>query len=140
MITKVEMTIEEYDEIKYAQNQPSQMLMDTNANLLTKLEAANKTIKELEASLSMNVSVGVKPRFGDYEDEVLVVEEKRAKITGFTSKGWNTLEILDLQDSIGESLESVVRYYKGVRTASALRAKLNKLGIRVKRGILTRED
>ena len=68
MIHKIEMTIDEYNDLLAEKNEPSKLLQETYENTKAKLDEAYKRIKELEESLTQ-YSIGASLRTTTVEEE-----------------------------------------------------------------------
>jgi hypothetical protein len=142
----VKMTIDEYEELVNAKAEPSHLLKMENHNLKYALDKANKTILELEESLSqyavgLNRSIGLVEalRIMEEEDAYTVTPEIREIHRASSAKRrWTTAEVNHVHSTVGRfSIDALASDMN--RTISAVKTKAYELGYVTKNGFIQRD-
>ena len=125
---EVIMTLDEFNQLKETREQPSKMLQDSYNNVKAKLDLAYKQIDELNASLSMYIIGGAKPRQESRSD----VPEVKPTFKSIANKHWTDDELDSLHHSV--DADTTVAYLSDLfgRTESSIRSKAISLGYKIK--------
>jgi len=141
----VKMTIDEYEELINAKAEPSHLLKMENHNLKCALDKANKTILELEESLSQ-YAVGlnrstelVEDLRQDEEEGVYTVTPETVRVTRASSihRRWTTAEISQLHSAVQRYPIDLLASDMD-RTVSAVKTKAYDLGYVTRDGFIRR--
>ena len=142
----VKMTIDEYEELINAKAEPSHLLKMENHNLKYALDKANKTILELEESLSQ-YAVGLNRSIELVEDLRIMEEEDAYTVTPETvritresslKRRWTTAEVSQLHSAVVESYPIDMLALDMDRTVSAVKTKAYELGYITRNGFIKR--